>query len=123
MITENRAKLFEIAEIAVHHSGGRLSLVFNEEDKSEKFVGDARHFLKLDGTRLGRDIELYGFMGDSIAGWEQTFVMFLEEVLSPLKSVLPESYDKAVEALRTLGESVVYSNHPENILQQWRELF
>lgn len=114
-----RAELLKIAEIAVQHSGGRLRLAFNEEDDSEEFVGGAARFLKLDGKRIGRDIELYGFMGDDIAGWQQTLAMFLEEILLPLKSVLPESYAKAGEALRTLGESV----YPENILQQWRDLF
>ena len=114
-----RAEVLKIAEIAVQHSGGRLRLVFNEEDESEEFVGGAARFLKLDGKRLGRDIELYGFMGDDIVGWQQTLAMFLEEIIFPLKSELAESYAKAGEALRTLGESV----YPENILQQWRDLF
>ncbi len=113
-----RAELLRIAEIAVQYSGGRLRLAFNEEDDTEKFVGDAARFLKFDGNRLGRDIELYGFMGD-ISGWQQPLAMFFEEVLLPFKSLLSESYDKAGEALRTLGESV----YPENILQQWRDLF
>lgn len=114
-----RADLLKIAEVAVQYSDGRLRLAFNEEDDSEDFVGGAARFLKLDGKRLGRDIELYGFMDDSIAGWQQTLAMFLEEILLPLKSVLPESYTKAGEALRTLGESI----YPDNILQQWRDLF
>ena len=112
MKTENRAKLLEIVKTAVQYSGDRLRLAFDEED-------GAAHFLKLDGKRLGRDIELYGFMGDSIIGWQQTLAMFLEEILLPLKSILPESYAKAGEALRTLGESV----YPDDIIQQWRELF
>lgn len=107
-----RAELLKIAEVAVQHSGGRLCLAFNEEDDNEEFIAGAARFLKLDGKRLGRDIELYGFMGDDIAGWQQAFTMFLEEILLPLKSVLPESYAKAGEALRTLSESV----YPENIL-------
>lgn len=116
-----KAELLKIAEIAIQNSGGRLRLAFNEEDDSEKFVGSVAgvRFLKLDGKRLGRDIELYGFMGDDIAGWQQTLIMFLEEILFPLKSVLPESYAKAGEALRTFGESV----YSEIILQQWRDLF
>ncbi|MEK7464740.1 MAG: hypothetical protein AAB617_03105 [Patescibacteria group bacterium] len=113
------AELLKVAEIAVQHSGGRLRLAFNEEDKSEGFVGSAARFLKLDGKRFGRDIELYGFMGDDIAGWQETLVMFLEEILLPLKGELPESYVKAGEALRTFGEKV----YPENILQWWRDLF
>ena len=118
-LDSKRAELLKIAKLAVQHSGGRLRLAFNEEDETEGFVGGAARFLKLNGKRLGRDIELYGFMGDDIAGWQQTLAMFLEEILLPLKSELPESYAKAGEALRTLGGSV----YPENILQQWHDLF
>lgn len=114
-----RAELLKIAEIAVQHSGDRLRLAFNEEDASKEFVGGAAHFLKLDGKRIGRDIELYGFIGDDIAGWQQVLAMFLEEIVLPLKSVLPKSYAEAGEALKTLGESA----YPENILQQWHDLF
>ncbi|MEK7520051.1 MAG: hypothetical protein AAB581_02305 [Patescibacteria group bacterium] len=118
-LTGKQAELLKITEVAVQHSGGRLRLAFNEEDESEEFIGSAARFLKLDGKRLSRDIELYGFMGDDIAGWQQTLAMFLEEVLFPIKSELPESYAKAGEALRTMGESV----YPKNILKQWRGLF
>ncbi len=108
----NQAELLKIAEIAAQHSDGCLRLAFNEEDENEKFVGGAARFLKLNGKRLGRDIELYGFMGDDIIGWQQTIAMFLEEILLPIKSELPESYAKAGEALRMLGESV----YPTNII-------
>lgn len=114
-----RAELLKVAEIAVQHSGGRLRTAFNEEDDSEEFVGGSARFLKLDGKRLGRDIELYGFMGDKIQGWQQTLATFLGEILIPIKGGLPDSYSKAGEALRTLGESV----YPEKMLQQWRDLF
>jgi len=119
MKTEKRAKLLEIAEIAVSHSGNRLRLAFNEEDESKRFQAEAKHFLKLDEKRIGRDIELYGFMGDEVVGWQQTLAMFLEEVVLPLKSALPESYAKAGEELRILGESV----YTESVLPRWRELF
>jgi hypothetical protein len=118
-LESNEAELFKIVEIAVQYSGGRLRLAFNEEDNSKQFVDGAAHFLKLDEKRIGRDIELYGFMGDSIAGWQHTLAIFLEEILFPFKSKLPKSYAEAGKALRTLGESV----YPKNILQQWRNLF
>ncbi len=113
------AELFRIIEIAVQYSGGRLRLAFNEEDDSEEFVGAAARFLKLDGKRLGRDIELYGFMGDAIANWQQALAMFFEEIILPIKSVLPESYAKSGEELRLFGESV----YPDTIIQRWRDLF
>lgn len=115
----NRAKLLKIAKIAVKFSGGRLRLAYNEEDESKKFVGNAARFLKLDGKRFGRDIELYGFMGDDIAGWQQVLVMFLKEVILPLRQVLPKSYTKASEALRLFGKSI----YPEDLYKQWCQLF
>lgn len=114
-----RAELLKIAELAVQHSDGRLRLAYNEKDESDEFTRGAGRFLKLDGKRIGRDIEQYGFFGDSVAGWGEALVMFLEEVLLPFKNGLPKSYTKAAEALRTLGESV----YPEDMLQQWRDLF
>lgn len=114
------AELLKIAEVAVQHSAGRLRLAFNEKDDSEEFLGSAARFLKLDGKRLGRDIEIYSFINDTLTnGWGQTLVMFLEEIILPLKSTLPESYAKGGELLKSLGESV----YPENVIQSWRDLF
>lgn len=114
-----RAELLGIAEIAVQHSDGRLRLAFNEDDASEEFIGSAGRFLKLDGQRIGRDIELYGFLGDEIVDWQQTLVMFFEEIILPIRGVLPESYTNAGEALKTLGDSV-YSGYR---LKLWRKMF
>lgn len=112
------AELLKVVEIAVQHSDGRLRLAFNEEDETEQFLASAQRFLKLDGKRIGRDLELYGFMGDNVIGWQQTLVIFLEEILLPLKGELPKSYTKASRALCTLGELI----YPENVLQLWRDL-
>ena len=114
-----RAELLKVAEIAVQHSGGRLRLAFNEEDETDEFVGNAARFFKFDEKRLGRDIELYGFMGDDLIGWEEVLFMFLMETIFPIKNELPDSYNKASEALRTLGESV----YSADIIQKWRNLF
>lgn len=110
LLTSNVAELLKIAEIAVQHSGGRLCLLVHD--------GSAARFLRFDGEDLGRDIELYGLLGD-VAGWQQPLAMFLEETLLPIKKGLPESYAKAGEALRQLGESV----YPKNLLKRWRDLF
>jgi hypothetical protein len=112
------AELLKIAETAVRHSGGRLRLARNEEDDSEEYAGGAQRFLKLDGKRLGRDIEQYGFIG-KVTGWEQTLAMFLEEVILPLSAMVPESYTKASEELLKLGETV----YTGETLADWKELF
>jgi len=82
-------------------------------------LAGAQRFLKLDGKRLGRDIELYGFMGNDVAGWEQTLAMFFAEVLLPLRDKLPKSYSEASAALRKLGGSV----YPKHLIQRWNDLF
>jgi len=63
-----RAALLGVAENAIAASDGRLRIAFNEEDQTEEFREEAQRFIKLDGKRLGRDIELYGFMGADIMG-------------------------------------------------------
>ncbi len=111
--------LMRIADIAVQNSGGRLRLTYNEEDESRKSVRHKQHFLKLDEKRIGRNLQVYVFLGDEVIGWQQLLGEFLKEVLLPIKSELPKSYAKASEALRVFGESV-YSEH---LLWQWRGLF
>jgi len=114
-----RDELFKIAAIAVEHSGGRLRVAFKEGDQSDERRDEAAHFLKLDGRRIGRDIELYGFMGEGPLGWQETLVMFLQEVLMPFANVLPESFDKAGGKLCILGEEV----YPSCLIADWRDLF
>lgn len=118
-INDKRAELMKIAEMAVQCSDGCLRMAYNEEDESKDHVADAAHFLKLDEKRLGRDIELYGFMGDGPFGWEETLAMFLEEILLRLRNRCPESYEKAGDMLRTLGESVYSAEY----IKLWRDLF
>lgn len=115
------AELLKIAKVAVEYSEGRLRLVHNEEDKSEDFVYVSGRFLKFEGERLGRDIEMYDFMGkiDEMGGWTTVLPMFLEEVLLQFKEELPVSYVKASERLKTLGE-IVYEGER---LKKWKRLF
>jgi hypothetical protein len=111
--------LWEIVNLAIEQSGGRLRLAIHEESESEKIKLDASQFLKLDGKRLGKDIKMYIFFGAASLGWEATLAHFLEEVVLPLKTVLPESYKKSAEKLEKLGE-LIYS---EETLDAWRECF
>jgi|WetSurMetagenome_2_1015567.scaffolds.fasta_scaffold54768_3 hypothetical protein len=113
------AELLQMAEAAVAISDGRLRLVHNQEDNSEKLEREAARFLKLDGHRLGRDIELYDFMGRGPVGWEGTLPMILEEVILPLRKELPKSYETASEKLKKMGEPV----YKGDILNSWNELF
>lgn len=117
--TDKRQKLMDIANLIVEHSDGRAVLAFQEEDKTSDKVKDAAHFIKVDGKRICRDIEMYGFLG-KVTGWEQTLAMFLEEVIFPVKSLgLAESYQVAGEELKQLGHEV----YSAEMLERWNDLF
>lgn len=119
-LTGNGAKLLELVEAAVAASGGRLRLAFAEEDGSAMLARGAHRFLKLDDKRLGRDIELYArTMAETILSWPQVLPMVLEELVMPLRCILPESYEAAAKLLKELGETV-YSGET---LEAWRGLF
>lgn len=115
-----REALMEIVNLIVQNSGKRASLAFQEEDTMTEKVEDAAHFIKVDGKRIGRDIGMYGFMGDGPVGWERTLAMFLEEILFPVKGLgLTESYNAAAEKLKELGHEV-YST---DLHAEWDGLF
>lgn len=121
-LVDKGAELLGIVELAVQNSGGRLRLAFGEEDEGDerkKHIASAGRFLKFDGKRVGRDVEMYDFMGRSVLGWEQVLAMFLGEVLSPVKGQLPESYSAAASKLKELGEKV----YEGDTLNTWRDLF
>ena len=82
-----------------------LRLAQHEGDDNSEPCLEAGRFLKLDGKRLGRDLELYGFMSQ-VMGWQQLLPMFLLEVIMPLKQIAPMAYSKGCEGLREMGEKV-----------------
>lgn len=97
--------LWEIVNLAVEQSGGRLRLAQNEEDESEKTNINASHFLKLDGKRLGRDIKMYIFFGHR-DNWHEAFNQFIIDLILPLAEILPESYKKTTEMANELREKI-----------------
>lgn len=119
-MSQYRQELMKIAEKIAQVSGGRARLAFQEEDSSTQKAEDAAHFIKVDEARVGRDIEMYGFFGDTVIGWEQTLAEFLQEILLPIKSAgLKNSYKEAGQLLKNLGHQI-YS--PE-LHKDWDALF
>lgn len=80
-------------------SDPQLRLVKNEEDDSDKQQLEAATFLKLNGKRLGRDLELYGFM--IRIGAAETAAQLLEEIVLPIKRVAPKAFAAGMAQLRT----------------------
>lgn len=113
-----RQELIVLASALASASPGVLRVAHNEENKTTDVVKDAGHFLKLNEQRLGRDLELYGFMGEKVMGWPTALTHFLAEVVLPLKGVAPASYTLACERLKEMGKKV-YS--PE-MQVKWEEI-
>lgn len=118
MVYPLRQELIDLANALVAISPEVLRVAHNEDDKTTSVVKDVAHFLKLNEQRLGRDLELYSFMGDKLEGWEGTLVRFLEEVVLPLKSVAPVAYKVACEKLKEMGKKV----YPADLQAQWEEI-
>jgi hypothetical protein len=115
----DRDQFMQAAKDLVDASDGRLTLVFNEEDAtSEQGKAGAAHFLKLDGRRLGRDIELYAFMSE-VGGARNGLVDFASEVIVPLKSASPSAYSKGCELMKQFG-ALIFSGTE---LIKWCEVF
>lgn len=115
-----RKDLFDLAEAIVAESKGRAVIAFQEDDQSKKKVEDAAHFIKVDGKRVGRDIELYGFMGDSLMGWKALLPDLISEVLMPIKAMgLTKCYKVGAEKLKTMGHEV----YSADMHAEWDALF
>lgn len=117
--TQKRRRLLTgAAEIAVQHSGGRLRIAHNEEDISKGADKEAAHFLKLDGRRLGRDVELYAWMME-LQGDAATLADYIMEVLIPVEQAIPEAGRHMAVFLKAEGRAFVPPEHVE----AWNGLF
>lgn len=103
MTTENptRDKVFAFAECLVAQSTDQLRIAHNEKDATTENDIEAAHFLKLDGKRIGRDLELYGFMA-KIMGEGPMLTHLMSEILYGVKH-LEAAYQTGSECLREWG--------------------
>ena len=85
----------------------RVRLAHNEDDRTTAKQPEAAHFLKVDGKRVGRDIEMYGFMSQpTLMGDGGALVQFVEEIVLPMKALVPETYATAAESMKLLGREI-----------------
>lgn len=91
----------------------RVKIVRAEQWDTIEPDPDAETFLKFDGKRWGRDLELYVSVIDLI-GPRGVAATLLEEIIIPLKEPAPAAYVKGIEILREydIGEDQ----------NAWREL-
>lgn len=97
----DRQRVVDLAKRVVAADPKRLSVVKGEKDDSPTTHYGAATFVKLNGRRLGRDLEMYSFMGESI-GPQETVAMILEEVVLPLKVISHRSFKVGIAQLRLL---------------------
>lgn len=81
-------------------SDQQLRIVKNEEDDSEKPQLEAATFVKMNGKRIGRDLELYNFMSEFM-GKGGAVASVLEELVLPMKKSAPKAFEAGIAQLRT----------------------
>ena len=114
-----RDQLMDIAKKIAFYSSGRARLAFNEKNESKATFWANAHFIKVDGKRVGQDIELFGCEAGKV-NWELIFLKFFEDILLPIrKSGLEDSYNIAAGSLKKLGREAL---KPADI-PEWDELF
>jgi len=115
-----RQDVVAFARAIAAKANGSVQIVYREEDESPNEEPEAGHFLKVEGKRLGRDIETYGFLGEEVKGWPFMLALLYEEILIPLKGMgrLEESRAGA-EILLEKGLEV----WPESFHPAWKLLF
>ena len=107
-----RKRLLNIATaIAVHTD---IRLAYHEMDNSTDTNKDASHFLKYEEKRVGRDIELYAFIG-KVEGTIAMLCDFIAEVLFPLN----QQNSIAAQAVMDWGCELTDKENWDD----WRELF
>ena len=115
---DNHVMLLKIMTLLTANSAQHLRMAYREEDANFLPNPDACHFLKLDGNRLGHDIEAYSVAGQ-LLGWENVLPIIYREVMAPLKNVLLASYRPASVELYAFGERL----YPPSLIETWRALF
>ena len=113
MKKDRRKRLLDIAA-AIAMTNTDIRLAYNEENDSKGVNLEAAHFLKYKEERIGRDIELYAFMGE-ISSEMEMLCDFLNEVIYPLK--LQDSLP--AQAILEWG----YEWLPMDKWEAWEELF
>jgi hypothetical protein len=99
----------------------RLRLANNEADKSADKDSEAAHCLKLDESRIGRDLELYNFMA-LIQGEAVILADVFQEVVLPLKGNAPSAFSAGVAFLKDQKDVFDLAKRPGASGAEWLRL-
>ena len=111
-------RLLDICRTLSEHSEGRVRLAHAEGDECQDPEMEAAHFLKLDDKRIGRDIELLGFM-TQVAGFEVAMADFAQVIVLIKANGVEGGYGAVREACSNLEEFM----DDEGDKARWREIF
>jgi hypothetical protein len=104
---EYRDRLMDIAKKIAFYSKGRARLAYGEKNESKETFWANAHFIKVDGKRVGQDIELFGCEAGKV-NWQLVFLKFFVDILLPIKeSGLEDSYNIAAGSLKKLGREAL----------------
>lgn len=90
---EKADELMNIVKTIADKSEGMIRLAFNEKDESIEYDPESGHFLKLQGARIERDIEIYTEVMGRFCSWEFALSEFLDELFA-IKPFCKESFKK-----------------------------
>jgi len=109
-------KIFNFARCVIETSNGKITMAFNEENKTTQVNREAAHFLKYNDKRIGRDLELYAFINE-VVGTPVLLTYLLDEIIFRIKK---EKWSKtSSDYLKEWGFEV---NKQEN-RDAWIKLF
>ena len=115
---DTKERVFEFAETLASYSD-KITLVTSEEDGTAEECKEAATFLKVNGKRLGRDLELYCFMSE-LSSDKNMLCDLLGEILLPIGKIpLALAYREGSVVLRNWGNEVF----DEEQAKEWKSLF
>lgn len=118
-IRPGKETLMSMAKAMAAGSDGVLRLARNEADATTARDPEAATFLKLNGRRLGRDLEVYAFMAEINGGWEPVLPDLAAELVLQVRREAPDAYAVGAETLVSMGRSIYTADQQE----QWADIF
>lgn len=95
----------------VDFSGGNARIAHNEANDSSEAEPEAAHFLKVNGKRVGRDLELYNFMAVIAKDSTPPLTDYLGEVVLTANVAIPGLLSHVSDTLKNEAVQFVAPEH------------